>query len=98
MNARVPRGCPRFTEVGLSIAEPGTRYSALEVARAWGVDIRTVVGWIERGWLRASHTTNRGYRIRLRALRRLALDYPSVAETVMEARTRAIRRKGGELP
>jgi len=71
--------------------EPGVRYSASQVATSWGIDIRTVTGWIAKGWLRASQTTH-GYRIRLRALRRLLLDHPSAYTTIAEADTARRRR------
>jgi hypothetical protein len=79
----------------MSFGVAGTRYSAYEVAQAWGVSVSTVVSWIKRKWLTASETTNRGYRIRLRALRRLILDYPSVAITIANARHKRLHQRAG---
>lgn len=72
---------------GMGVA--GERYSASQVAEILGVGRQVVVRWIERGWLRASPTTNRGYRIKRRAVRRLLSDFPSAARTVALARERA---------
>lgn len=77
---------------------PGERFTAAAVARHLGVHRSTVMRWIKRGWLRATETTRAGYRIRRRSVRRLLLDYPSAARYVADARVKAIRRKGGEIP
>lgn len=73
----------------------GARYSASEVAGSLGVDLRTVVSWIERGWLRAARSSTGGYRIRQRAVRRLLCDYPEAAERVAEASIRRTLAKHG---
>lgn len=71
----------------------GVRHTAAEVARGLGVSVRAVTTWIKRGWLRASPTTTGHYRIKRRAVRRVLLEYPSVARQVADARIRAINRK-----
>lgn len=70
---------------------PGERYSAEELAHGLGVRIQTITRWIRWGWLRATLSPKRGYRIRRRAVRRLLNDFPSALLTVAKAQARGRR-------
>lgn len=76
--------------------EAGRRYSCSELARMLGVCQATVSRWVKRGWLKGAETTNRGYLIRRRAVRRLLVDHPGAASTIMEARRRYWARVAGQ--
>lgn len=72
---------------------PGRRYTPREVARILNVSHLTVMGWIDKGWLRASRNVNGGYRMRKRAIRRLFADHVSTWGIVHKAQLRRIREE-----
>lgn len=70
---------------------PGFRYTPADIAKLTGIDGRVIVGWIERGLLRASRTTTGRWRIRRRAIRRLFADHPEAWKVAIKGQIKLIR-------
>jgi len=59
-------------------------FTGRQVARALGVDEKTVRIWISKGWLTASRPSPKRYRIKWSSLRK-ALKHPGIAELVQRS-------------